>query len=271
MEVTMFYDDGFVTRSTVLDVFGTVHAFSTRLGGVSTQPHTASMNIAPGHGDSDEIIVRNTDLLAGYLGGFSAADTVCAHQIHSSRVRYIGAENRGEGTLREAGEDCDGFVTDVSGVVPIVRTADCVPIIMVAPREGNTPVVAALHAGWRGTVADIAGEGVRKMVSLGVKTEDIRAAIGPHIGFCCFEVGEDLREAVTSIRGADFARRHIRENGALHADLTGMNRELLLVAGVLDAHIDASTECTVCLGEKYHSHRRGNGIRGAMGSLVAVL
>lgn len=267
----MFYDDGYVTRSSILDVAGTVHAFSTRLGGVSTLPHTASMNIAPGHGDSDEIIVRNTDLLAGYLGGFSAADTVCAHQIHSSHVRYIGAENRGEGTLRESGEDCDGFVTDVSGVVPIVRTADCVPILMVAERDGTTPVVAALHAGWRGTASDIVGEGVRMMVSLGAKAHDIRAAIGPHIGFCCFEVGEDLRDAVTSVRGGGFAKRHISDGASLHADLTGMNVELLLEAGVCDSHIDVSTECTVCLPEKYHSHRRGKGLRGAMGSLVAIV
>ena len=267
----MFYDDGYVTRSTVLDTPGTAHAFSTRLGGVSALPHTSSMNIAPGHGDSDEIIVKNTDLLAGYLGGFCAADTVCAHQIHSAHVRYIGAENRGEGTVREAGEDCDGFVTDVRGVVPIVRTADCVPIIMTAPRDGTTPVVAALHAGWRGTVSDIAGEGVRMMVALGARACDIRAAVGPHIGFCCFEVGEDLREAVTSVRGADFAKRHIKGGASLHADLTGMNLELLLDAGLAPDHIDASTECTACLAEKYHSHRRGKGLRGAMGSLAVIL
>jgi len=267
----MFYDDGYVVRSTILDTQGTVHAFSTRLGGVSTLPHTAAMNIAPGHGDSDEIIAKNTDLLAGYLGGFSAADTVCAHQIHSAKVRYIDQNNRGEGTLRNSGEDCDGFVTDVRGVVPIVRTADCVPIIMCAARDGATPVVATLHAGWRGTVADIVGEGVRKMTALGVKPRDIRAAIGPHIGFCCFEVGEDLRDAVKELRGADFSNRHIKEKGSLYADLTGMNRELLLEAGVLSEHIDASVECTVCFAEKYHSHRRGKGLRGAMGSLAAIL
>lgn len=267
----MFYDDGYVVRSTVLDVAGTVHAFSTRLGGVSALSHTRSMNIAPGHGDSDEIIAKNTDLLAGYLGGFSAADTVCAHQIHSAKVRYVDLCNRGEGTLRKSGEDCDGFVTDVRGVVPIVRTADCVPVIMCAARDGATPVVATLHAGWRGTVADIVGAGVRKMVSLGVKAEDIRAAIGPHIGFCCFEVGEDLRDAVKEIRGAEFALRHIRDGASLHADLTGMNRELLLEAGVLSENIDASDECTVCLADKYHSHRRGKGLRGAMGSLAAIV
>ena len=109
------------------------------------------------------------------------------------------------------------------------------------------------------------------MVSLGAKAHDIRAAIGPHIGFCCFEVGEDLRDAVTSVRGAEFAKRHIKDGTSLHADLTGMNVELLLAAGVLGEHIDASTECTVCLAEKYHSHRRGKGLRGAMGSLVAIL
>ena len=271
----MFYNDGYVMRSSILSLPGTVHAFSTRLGGISTLPHTKSMNIAPRHGDSEDTVRRNTELLAEYLGGgFTAADTVCAHQIHSAKVRYVGVENRGEGTLTAPGEDCDGFVTDVRGIVPIVRTADCTPIIMCAPRDAATPVIAVLHAGWRGTVADIAGQGVRKMTSLGVKAEDIRAAVGPHIGFCCFEVGEDLRDSVRSIRGEDFASRHIRyvkEKGKLYADLTGMNIELLCEAGVLPSHTDVSEECTFCLENKYHSHRRGAGLRGAMGSLAAIL
>ncbi len=268
----MFYNDGYVTRSTVLELSGVVHAFSTRLGGVSTLDHTKSMNFAPNQGDSDETLVQNTHLFAKYLGGFNAEDTLCAHQIHSSRVRLVDRTNCGEGVLREAGEACDGFVTEAVGVVPFVRTADCVPIIMCATRGGTSPVAAVLHAGWRGTVADIVGRGVDMLLSLGAAREDIRAAIGPHIGFCCFEVGEDMRDTVKAARGTDFASRHIKELGSsLHADLTGMNLELLASAGVLPQNTDVSDECTFCLSEKYHSHRRTHGIRGAMAAAVALL
>lgn len=269
----MFYDDGYIVKSRILDIRGVAHGFSTRLGGVSTLSHTRSMNIASGYGDDDMTVLENTDILANLItkGKYDAARTVCAHQIHSAKVRLIDKSNCGEGTLKASVEDCDGFVTDRPGVLPIVRTADCVPIIMCAERADGTPVVAALHAGWRGTVAGIAAEGVRLMCSLGAVAENIRAAIGPHIGYCCFEVGEDMLDAVRSACGDDFASRHIRQSGTLHADLTGMNREILLSAGVIDANIDASEECTCCLAEKYHSHRRGNGKRGAMGSGIVIL
>lgn len=269
----MFYDDGYVVRSSLLDIPGVSHCFSTRLGGISTLPHTKSMNIAKGYGDSDETVLRNTDILVDLMtkGKYGASDSVCAHQIHSAKVRLINKSNCGEGSVKDAGEDCDGYVTDTQGVVPLVRTADCVPIIMCAMREDGTPVVSALHAGWRGTVSGIAAEGVRLMCSLGADVENIRAAIGPHIDFCCFEVGEDLFEALRNICGEDFARRHVRLNGTLHADLTGMNREILLAAGVSENNIDVSGECTCCLGEKYHSHRRGKGMRGTMGSGIVIL
>lgn len=269
----MFYDHGYLVRSDMLDIPGVAHGFSTRLGGVSTLPHTKSMNIASGHGDDGDTVLRNTHLLVGYItdGRLDASAGVCAHQIHSAKVRVLDFSNCGEGNVRDAGEDCDGYVTDCKGVVPIVRTADCVPILMCAVRDDGTPVVSALHAGWRGTVSGIAAEGVRLMCELGADVKNIRAAIGPHISECCFEVGEDLFDAVRDLRGEDFARRHIRLNGTLHADLTGMNREILLSAGVDAGHIDASDECTSCLNEKYHSHRRGKGLRGAMGSGIVIL
>ncbi len=196
----MFYDDGFVVRSTILEIPGVVHAFSTRNGGVSTLPHTKSMNFAPNYGDSDEVLVQNTRLFAEYLGGFDEKSVLCAHQIHSSHIRLVDRTNCGEGVILPAGEDCDGFVTESVGVVPLVRTADCVPIILCAPRDGAFPVAAVLHAGWRGTVADIVDRAVDMISSLGARYEDIRAAVGPHIGFCCFEVGEDMRDAVKAAR-----------------------------------------------------------------------
>ncbi len=269
----MFYTDGVLVRSTLLEEEGVTHAFSTRLGGVSTNPYTREMNIAPGHGDDDDIIRRNTDILAGLMSGgvYGACHCVVASQIHSASVRILTEENRGEGVIREAGECCDGFITDCRGVVPIVRTADCVPILLCGRKADGTPVVSSVHAGWRGTVKGIAAEAVRTMISLGTDAATVKAAIGPHIGFCCFEVGRDLYDTVCELCGEAFASRHIRSVGTLHADLSEMNREILLSCGVSGENIDISPECTFCNNDKYHSHRKTHGKRGAMGSLIAIL
>ena len=270
----MFYTDGILVKSTLLEEEGVFHAFSTRLGGVSTHPDTREMNVAPGHGDSDETVRRNVDILVrtASLGKYGADAALVTSQIHSAAVRLVGRENCGEGVLRAAGESCDGFVTDTRGVVPIVRTADCVPILFVGRKADGSPVVSSVHAGWRGTVAGIAAEAVRMMTEQGTEINTVKAAIGPHIGYCCFEVGHDFYHAVCDIRGEDFARRHVIFDGEIfHADLTEMNREILLSAGVLPCNVDVSDECTVCMNEKYHSHRKTHGKRGAMGSLVGIL
>ena len=269
----MFFDDGIVCRSGALSAIpGICHAFSTRLGGVSTLPHTREMNIAAGHGDSNETVKQNIDILVRAASGdiLCSEDAVLAHQIHSASVRRIGFESRGEGAVRPAGPECDGFVTDEIGVIPIVRTADCVPILLAGLRSDGTPAVAALHAGWRGRVAGIASEGVCALTELGVTPRNITAAIGAHIKECCFEVGEDMCDTVKHEMGAEFAARHIAvRHGRMYADLSGMNRELLLNAGI--NRIDVSSECTSCLPEKYHSHRRGHGMRGAMGACIAII
>lgn len=270
----MLYTDGILVKSTLLEGDGVFHAFSTRLGGISTHPDTTSMNIAPGHGDSDETVRENADILVRTAsdGAFGVEAALVTSQIHSAKVRVVAEENRGEGFFVHVGEHCDGFVTDRPGVVPIVRTADCVPILLVGRKADSTPVVASVHAGWRGTVAGIAAVAVETMASLGADVKSVKAAIGPHIGYCCFEVGDDLYDAVCEARGEEFASRHIRpEGGRLHADLTEMNRELLMSAGVDSCHIDVSDECTMCLNDKYHSHRKTHGKRGAMGSLVGIL
>lgn len=272
-DIAMFFDDGIICRSTLLcEVPGVCHAFSTRLGGVSTLLHTREMNIAPGHGDPDGTVTQNIDILtrAASGGTLGAADAVLTHQIHSTDVRVIGREERGEGACRAAGAECDGFATAEYGVMPIVRTADCVPILLAGLRDDGTPAVAALHAGWRGSAAGIAAAGVRALEKLGVSPAAVTAAVGAHIGMCCFEVGEDMRDAVRELRGSRFTERYISErSGRLYADLSGMNLEFLCDCGVMQT--DVSDECTVCLPEKYHSHRRGHGLRGTMGSCIAII
>ena len=271
----MFYKDGILFRSTALALPRVAHGFSTRLGGVSADPATREMNLAFGREDGDGTVLENIGIFARAVSGgtFGAEAVVCAPQIHSDTVKYVTAADRGAGVSKRSPDDpgFDGFVTDVPGVILTVRVADCVPIILAGLREDGTPAVAAVHAGWRGTVAGIAARAVEKLESLGVRRGDIKAAIGAHIGPCCFEVKEDFTDAVSAARGRSFAERHVAaRGGSLFADLSGMNLEILAEAGVAEGSADVSPDCTACSPELYHSHRRTAGRRGAMGAAVLI-
>lgn len=165
---TMFTLHDSIFTSSVLELPRVRHAFSTRLGGVSTDSATRSMNVAPGHGDTPEQIYENISILAGRVG-VRAEDTVCTHQIHSSLVCYAGDGMRGRGVVSENPEECDGFYTDVPAsrswsVPPTVRrscSADCAPTAPppcarsmrdgaeAAPRSRGTAVPRSDASAWR--------------------------------------------------------------------------------------------------------------------------
>ncbi|MBQ4353454.1 MAG: peptidoglycan editing factor PgeF [Clostridia bacterium] len=272
----MFYERGLFSCSSFLDLPGVRHGFSSRTGGVSVQPHTASFNLSRGLGDDDAVVCRNLDIFAQSLtdGTYGGERTVTVHQIHSAKVRVLTDANAGEGFSLPCGEDCDGFVTDQPGIIPIARTADCVPVLLAGLKNDASPVIAAVHAGWKGTVSGICAAAVEKMLALGCTRESIRAAVGPHIGFCCYEVGEDFIESVAAVRGNDFALRHIRKNADMakaHADLTSMNLEILADAGIAPECVDVHPACTMCAPDKYYSHRASGGKRGVMGGGICIL
>ncbi len=251
-----------------------LHGFSTREGGISTLVHTASMNVAKGRGDPDETVIENISLFARRVsdGALDASAVVCASQIHSTRIRRVTAKNCGEGATLHTGEECDGFITDTPAVLIMVRVADCTPILFSARRADDSPIVCAVHAGWRGTVAGIAAEAVRLIGEMGCEKHTIRCALGPAIHACCYEVKEDFRDAVAAMRGSDFAAAHIRpRDGRLFADVPGMNVRLLLEAGLCKEQIDILPHCTACRPDLFHSHRATGGLRGAMGAMIGFL
>ena len=267
----MFVFDGQFWKSSLLEAEAARHAFSTRLGGISALPHTASMNVGFGRGDSDETVRRNMKILCG-AADLPFESLIGSPQYHASDVRYVTEENCGEGIIKDNPFPSDGYITDRRGVSFIIRTADCVPILLSAKKEDGSPVVGAAHAGWKGTVNLIAKNLTDAALSLGAVKETLTAAIGPCIRACCFEVKEDFIEAVTSLRGKDFAARHISSgNGTYHADLVAMNREILLASGVRETRLDVCAECTACDPERYHSHRATRGVRGTMGSVVGIV
>lgn len=269
----MFIKDTILFRSDLLSDGDIFHGFSTREGGVSRLPHTCTMNVAEGHGDPAETVRKNIGILARAVTGGTLGEStvVCAPQIHSAKIRYVTAADGGEGVTRPAGESGDGFYTDCPGILLMVRVADCVPILFSARRADGSPLVAAVHAGWRGTVAGIAPKAVEALVGAGAEISTVRAAIGQCIHDCCFAVKEDFIAAVTDARGADFAGRHIgKRNDTFSADLVGMNEELLLAAGLTAAQIDVSPHCTACDPDLFHSHRATGGVRGAMGAMIGI-
>ena len=269
----MFYRDGILEKSSYLDEADLCHGFSTREGGVSSLSHTATMNVAEGHGDPHEVVRENIRILALAVSGntLDEKSVVCAPQIHSAIIRSVTESDRGSGVILPHGGEGDGFITDVPGVLLMIRVADCVPILFSARRADGSPIVCATHAGWRGTVSGIAAEAIRRITGMGGHLPSIRCAIGQAIHSCCYQVGEDFYDAVKQAQGKSFAEEHIhRRDGKLYADVPMMNRTILLSAGLTEEQIDISPACTACAPHLYHSHRASRGMRGAMGALIGI-
>ena len=237
------------------------HAFTTRRGGVSTG-HLASLNLGMNRGDMPENVAENYARLARTLG-FDREKLVLAHQVHGDVVRVVTAADC-LGMDHRAYPECDGLVTITPGVTLTVFTADCTPILLHDPVTG---AVGAVHAGWRGTAADVAGKTVRKMAAeFGCDPRSIRAAIGPSIGDCCFQTDGDVPAALKETFGVA-AELYIRTAGEkFYVNLKAINALALCRAGV--EHIEISSHCTMCSPETYWSHRFTNGVRGSQGALI---
>ncbi len=243
------------------------HGFATRVGGVSKEAHTSSLNLAFDRGDDRETVLRNLEIFSEAVG-VEAESVISLGQIHSTRVLTVDEGSRGFGYYINTDEKCDGYVTNTTGITLGVKSADCVPILMC---DADAGVIGAVHAGWRGTVSGIAAECVRKMADIGAKAANIHVAIGPAIHACCYEVGEDFRDSVIAIAGESFADRFIKRTGEkLHADIISMNREILINSGISDGNIDISEYCTCCHPELFFSHRYSHGLRGTMLSVIAM-
>ena len=237
------------------------HAFTTRLGGVS-EGIFASLNIALHRGDSDENVKQNYEILADALG-FDLGSLVLTRQTHSDIVRVV-TKNDARGIDHLNYPECDALITKDAGCALVVFTADCTPIVLF---DQVTCAVGAVHAGWRGTAADIAGKTVRVMVAeLGCHPENIRAAIGPNIGYCCFETDRDVPEAITEAFGNE-AKQFIRKEGEKYrVDLKAVNALALRRAGV--ENIEISDECTMCRPDRFWSHRITGASRGSQGAVI---
>ena len=238
------------------------HAFTTRLGGVSTGA-VGSLNIGIHRGDDPENVLKNYEILGNALG-FAPKDTVLSHQTHTDIVLPVTDAHKGAGLFGPELPECDGLVTNTPGVALVIFTADCTPILLHDPVTG---AVGAVHAGWRGTAAGIAQKAVQAMQThYGCDPANIRAAIGPNIKQCCFETDGDVPKAILASLG-EAAKPHILSKGEkYYLDLTAINAEFLRRAGVLE--IEIAPQCTRCDPERFWSARVHGNARGSQGAVI---
>jgi YfiH family protein len=225
---------------------GLCHGFMGRAGGISIGAY-ATLNLAETVGDDAAALCTNWERWHAAYPGMRVARL---RQVHGSTVVTAGADY--DGARREG----DGIVSAAPGIAAGIFTADCVPILMV---DAAARVVGALHAGWRGTIAGIAGEGVRAMAGIGARQYALRAALGPSIGPCCFEVDAELAERF--VRTIPHAREYARAGrpGKSYLDLRGIIRGQLERAGLEPDAITSVGPCTRCANETYFSRRGAGG------------
>lgn len=226
-------------------------AFSTRLGGVS-EGDFASLNLGILTEDNPARVVENRTRLCDAVGADPDGATM-AWQRHGSIVTR--ARPRGIVTPGTVYEHCDGLWSDEPGRAMLLLTADCLPI-SIARGGGPEPAVEILHAGWRGLLAGIVAAGVR---ALGGRR--LAAAIGPSIGPCCYEVGDEVAAPFLEAFGDDVVR-----DGRL--DLWTSAERALRAAGV--EQVDRFDVCTSCEHERFFSHRRDHGKTGRQGVIAYV-
>ena len=253
----------FQTKNGIIyaDNISVPHGFTTREGGVS-KGIFSSMNIAMHRGDEAENVAKNYEILAERIG-FDVKNLVLTRQIHSDIVRKV-TKADASGLDHHGYHECDALITNDAGCALVVFTADCTPILL---WDCVTGAVGAVHAGWRGTVSDIAGKTVRDMVSeFGCDPSDIRAAIGPNIGFCCFETDRDVPDSIIAGFGNEAEKFIVESNGKFHVDLKAVNALALCRAGV--GNIAISEDCTMCQPNRFWSHRVTGVNRGSQGAII---
>jgi YfiH family protein len=250
-----------------LEADGFVNGFSTRLGGVSAMPKDA-LSLAGFNDDRAENILENRRrFLKLFSGDWALAG---CWQVHGADVRVVANAGEANPAENEKGDTiyCDVIVSNAKGVLAGVKTADCVPILIGDPVSGG---FAAVHAGWRGTLAIAAVVGVNRLVQeYGARPEDLCVAIGASAGPCCYEVGTDVIDAFTNrFSGASLFTS--TRPGHAKIDLLRANRAQLESAGVLPDRIHIAPICTMCRTDLFFSYRREKSLHGKVGRLMAVV
>ncbi len=249
---------------------GLNHAVFSRRGGVSAAPFS-SLNLSVSVPDDKANVYANRRRAYGLFG--RDTDTVVhAHLVHETAVARVTQANNGTWLPR-----CDALITDEPGCALTMNYADCAPILLYDPVRR---AIGLGHAGWRGTVADVPGAMVAAMAAeFGSDPANLLAAVGPSIGPCCYEVGQDVIDAVGTVFDDPATLLPYPANGAAapengtqrpHFDLPEANRRQLAAAGVPAQQIELAELCTACRTDLFFSHRAENGRTGRFGAILML-
>jgi YfiH family protein len=251
-----------------LEEDGFVNGFSTRLGGVSEMPANA-LSLAGFHDDAAENILENRRrFLKLFPGKWALAG---CWQVHGADVRVVQSVEDAKPAENTLGETiyCDVVVSNANGVLAAVKTADCVPILL---GDKRTRAFAAVHAGWRGTLATAVVVAVQRLKDeYGVRPENLRVAIGASAGPCCYEVGSEVIDAFTTRFGSGADLFTTTRPGHAMVDLLKANRDQLQSAGVIPERIHTAPVCTMCRTDLFFSYRKEKNLHGKVGRLMGVV
>jgi YfiH family protein len=246
-----------------------LHAVSTRISPGGTDWNLSARRGTPQHPPDPDVAQANRRALADRLG-ISLENMVGCQQVHGNRVAIVTRGDAGRGMFPHlpAIQGADALVTDVPGLYLLALSADCPPVFFYDPVRR---VVGLAHSGWKGTVGRIVGNVVEAMVdNLGSEPKDIKAAVGPGIGPCCYSVGENVieaaRQAFPSTRGSFVQERE----GTSYFDLHGAIVRTLLDSGLLPERIAVEAVCTGHNTHLFYSHRMEAGRCGLFGAVLGL-
>ncbi len=224
-----------------------------------------SLSVALHTGEERQSIVENRNKIISMLGWEEGLHFVCANQTHSDHIQIIDkSQSCGWESMEDAISDCDALITDQKDVILSILTADCVPVLLI---DRHKRVIAAVHAGWKGTKSQIVSKTVTKMVEhFGCDPKDMLAGIAPSIGKCCYEVGQDVAQHFS-----DTTHVEVKGNDKYMLDLPAINKEQLLACGVPESNIELSGLCTACEVERFFSYRREHGCSGRFMSMIGLV
>ncbi len=248
---------------------GVDHFVSTRVGGRSPAPYE-SLNLGFHVADAAKTVLKNRERLAENIG-IPLSDFTIAKQIHSGTVTIVTEGMRGCGAadVDTAVEGTDAIVTDVPRICLTVLMADCVPVLFFDPQKR---VVAAVHAGWRGTVKLAARNTVDTLrEKFGCKPTDMLVGIGPSIGPCHYEVGPEVISEVEETFGStDGYINDETPDGKGYFDLWEANKRQIIETGIPARNIEVAQICTYCNPHLFFSERHQKGTTGRFGAGIML-
>lgn len=215
-------------------------------------------------GQTTEKILQNRKILEQTLDTKTTLHYILANQTHGDTIEIIDKkETKGWYHEKDAIKSCDALITDKTDTMLCILTADCVPVLLYDKKKH---IIAAIHAGWKGTKAQIVKKTMNKMQeAFQCDSKDILAGIAPSIGKCCYEVGEEVAQHFF-----DIEHSYTKVANKYMLDLPYINKMQLLDAGVTHRHIEMSNICTACHTEHYFSYRKEKGCSGRFMSMIAL-